>query len=615
MNRALIQSGAVACTAMLLTVPMRAAEAPLVFNRGTAKPALECLDTPLQAKAHTNRIKTLDVEAGRALVYDQQPPVLTPNYTGTIQLAEFTVAGDVASLQFRGIDGTVETWARQRTDTLAGRPVSVFQPSWDSSILDRAMANSRWGWDQPELYIGDVLGAGALGANRNILLRIAPSNIPDVRVIQAAADVQYSSHVVNIVLSGFSDELVQVDDPSAELARVSNRFYQVFQDTYDALAVVPQRSLMMPYTGVHYTVKNDIAGIGQEQYDLAATYGSAGRLHGIEIFPQFFSGNQISTHEASHQWGSYVDWTALTGLVRAGHQTGAHDPLWLNYPSRMSSVLDGVRTVVDNGGSYVVGRSAAPILFTPIQRYAMGLLAKEAVPDMILFDDQAQFTLADVPAPGTPVGGGVRGASITAVAGLLGERSGPVPTEWNRATIVVSRGALLSQREMNYWTFYAQRSEDPNRSGIVDYEGYGSFDRATGNAVDFKTDIRPLAGTKISGPLAVDYPSFGTRDLRGLELSAPLATLSSAAAPIAISGRVTVANRASYNRVAFCLVEEPESGCGASQVAVAAIGGDGSFSAAVSAPRPGRFELVFFLVTPSGGSLSAAWQVTNFTVN
>lgn len=586
---------------MVLTAPMGAADGPLRLTVRTARPVFECLDTGAQARAHAKRIRTLDVEPGRALAYDQQPPVIPPNYTGTVQLAEFTVAGDVPTLTFRATDDGVETWARVRMDTLAGRPVSVFQPSWDASILDRAMANSRWGWDQPELYIGDVIGAGALGADRQIFLRIAPLNIPDVRVLQPAADVQ-------------SDELVQLDDATTELARVTTRFYQLFQDTYDAIAVVPQRSILMPYTGVHYTVKSDVAGIGQELYDDAATYGSAGRLHGVEIFPQFFPDNLISSHEASHQWGSYVDWTAISGVVRAGHQTSAHDPLWVGHPSRMSSVLDGHRTVVDVGGAYAVARSAAPIPFTPIQKYAMGLLPKAAVPNMVLFDDQAQFSLAAPPPPGTPVAGAVRSASIDQIAGLLGERSGPVPAEWSRATIVVSRGALLSQREMNYWTFYAQRSEDPNRSGIIDFEGYGSFDRASENAVDFKTDIRPLAGEQIVGPLQVDFPAFGPADLRGVELNAPLATLSAAGAAIPIAGRVTAANRANFNRVALCLVQPDEEQCGASAPAISTLGGDGSFSVNVTAPGPGRYQLNFFLVQPDGAG-AAALQMTTFTVN
>jgi len=613
MIRGLRQAGAIACSTMLLMAPIRATEAPLVLKVRTARPVLACLDTVAEARAHKNRVKTLNVEPGRALAFDQQPPLLAPNHTGTIQLADFTVAGDIASLTFRAVDGGVETWARQRMDTLAGRPVSVFQPAWDSSILDRALSNTRWGWDRADLYIGDVVGAGERGADRGIYLRVAPLNIPDVRVLQPAPDVQYSSHVVNIVLPGFSDELVQVEDPSAELARVTTRFYQLFQDTYDAVAVVPQRGLLMPYTAVHFTVKSDVAGIGQDLYDDSATYGSGGRLHAVEMFPEFFSDNQISTHEASHQWGSYVDWTAITGLVRAGHQPDAHDPLWAAQPSRMSAVLDGVRTVVDNGGAYVIAKSAAPVPFTPIQRYAMGILPKAAVPNMVLFDEQGQFTTAAAPAPGTPVVGGVRSASIDQVTGLLGERSGPVPAEWSRATIVVSRGALLSQREMNFWTFYAQRSEDPNHSGIIDFDGFGSFDLASGNVVDFKTDIRPLAGEQIVGPLAVDFPSFGPSDLRGFELNAAIPTLATLGGGIPISGRLTAADRGGFTRLAFCAVQEGEE-CDNASATVVALGGDGSFSTTVMPGSPGRYQIIAFGVEPGGVGVNL-WQTSGFTVN
>ena len=160
MTTGIRQIAAVASVAALLTTPLVAQQAPLTFHVSTAKPTIACLDTVQQARAHRNRITTLAVEAGRALVYDQRPPVVSPNYSGTIQLAEFTVAGDVASLQFRGVDGTVDTWARQRVDTLAGQPVSIFQPSWDASILDRGMAGARRAVLQPR---GEHRAARLLG--------------------------------------------------------------------------------------------------------------------------------------------------------------------------------------------------------------------------------------------------------------------------------------------------------------------------------------------------------------------------------------------------------------------------------------------------------------------
>ncbi len=212
--------------------------------------------------------------------------------------------------------------------------------------------------------------------------------------------------------------------------------------------------------------------------------------------------------------------------------------------------------------------------------------------------------------------GAVRGVNISQGAGLIGERTGPIPAEWSRATIVVSRGALLSQREMNYWTFYAQRSEDPNRSGLIDYRGYGSFDFATDNAVDFRTDIRPLAAAPIVAPLPVDFPTFAPTDLRGVELDAPLSTLFAAAAPATLAGRVTVADRARFDRAAFCLVQEgdPAACGGAGNTAVARLGGDGRFSTSLVVPGPGRYQMIFFLVEPSGASRDG-WQVSQFTVN
>jgi hypothetical protein len=69
---------------------------------------------------------------------------------------------------------------------------------------------------------------------------------------------------------------------------------------------------------------------------------------------------------------------------------------------------------------------------------------------------------------------------------MLGERSGPVDTEWHRATVIVSRDRLLSQREMDYWTFAARRLEDPNGAGVIDFDGVGSLKVASGNRFDLR---------------------------------------------------------------------------------------------------------------------------------
>ena len=59
--------------------------------------------------------------------------------------------------------------------------------------------------------------------------------------------------------------------------------------------------------------------------------------------------------------------------------------------------------------------------------------------------------------------GTTRTATIFNVIGMLGERSGPVDSEWHRATVIVSQDRLLSPREMDYWTFAVKRLEESDR--------------------------------------------------------------------------------------------------------------------------------------------------------
>ena len=552
-------------------------------------------------------------------MFDQDPPVLAPDYTGTIALRDFTVAGDVSALQFQFVDGAVEVWQRERMDTVAGRPVSVFQPSWPASALDRSMALSRWGWDSPDVIWGDVIGGGAGGGNKQILLRIGPSNLPNVTVRRAGDDVQYSSHVVNIVLPGFGDTIVQDDDETPELARATARFYELFEDTYDAIAIVPQRGLLLPYSAVHRHVKSDVGGIGQDPVDLTAQFHSAGQLHSLELYPQFFATNSVSNHETAHQWGSYVDWTALNGLERAGHQPAYHEPLWANNAALNGAVLLGTRRVVGGDGNWHIEKSPAPMTYPPLMLYAMGLIPKEQVQDIVLFDNQGQFNpgAAVGPAVGTPVVGATRSATIFNIVGMLGERSGPVPTVWNRATIVVSRGALLSQREMNYWTFFAQRLEDPNKSGVVSFDGFGSLDLATNRAADLKTGIRPLGVAPIVQPLPVDFPEFGTTDVRGVTLNGTLKTLYTVGERARFAGRVSLPNASDFDRIAFRLFKDGGTAENALFV-VNPIGGGGTFSVDTQpfeASQRGRYQLEMFLFPRGATSAGGRLQISTFTIN
>jgi hypothetical protein len=268
-----------------------------------------------------------------------------------------------------------------------------------------------------------------------------------------------------------------------------------------------------------------VQGLNLRVFNQSADYGSrSGRLQSVELFQRVnLTQHASSSHEIAHQWGDHIDWTRLTGISRSGHDPDGHDPLWAEGETFIGSVLTATRRVARAGDGWVIERAADP-RFHPISLYSMGLIGPEAVPELTLFDDQAQFdpNTSATPDPGRAVIGPTRTATIYNVIGMYGARTGPVHATWRRATVVVSRERLLTQREMDYWTFFAQRLGDPNRTGSIGYFGTGSFDRATGNRMDLRTEIEPLSGEPINQPLAVDDQPFGTRDLHGVVLDAPL---------------------------------------------------------------------------------------------
>jgi hypothetical protein len=503
--------------------------------------------------------QTVATADGHGLSYYQDPQLIFSDHSGPITLRDFQVAGDVATVRFKpAYDGSeIETWQRVSTRQVSGRLISVFEPSWPSRVLDRVLSGERWGWDQLGLYWGELLAEGAEpGSGSSVWLRMTPENLPRVEVRSLGADVQYSSHVVNIVLPGFGDGFVN-DDYDFDLAQVTTKFYQSFADSYDSIAVVPEEFHIASYGAFHRNVQNQVRGIGLNVFDDSLAYGSQShRLRSVELYTSHaLTRHSTSTHEISHQWAAFIDWTRLNGLQRAGHQPSSHDPLWANGETLLGAVLSPYRRVRRSATGWEIEQTPAPLRMHPLSLYAMGHLAREHVPEITLFDEQGQFdpTTSTAPAAGTAVTGGVRTATIYNVIGMLGERSGPVDTEWHRATVIVSRDRLLSPREMDYWTFAARRLEDPNGLGVVGYDGAASLEVATGNRVDLRTDIRPLSAARLFSAFDVDYPAFGQRDWRDVVFDTDVATHYRIGQRVRWSGVVSASDRNDINSIVIRL--------------------------------------------------------------
>jgi len=554
---------------------------------------------------------------GQPLMFEQNPSLVTADHDGPITFKNFRVVGDVPTLRFFLLDGSMETWNRTGTDVIVGRTVSIFNPAWSADTFARVLRRVGWGWDAPQLYWGEVLPNGVEQGNGYVIqLRIASSYLPHVPVMTLAPDVQYSSHIVNIRVPDFGNGRFLGDDQAFEFGSVTRKFYEYFEDTYDAIAVVPDEMHLASYTAFHRTVQSDVGGIGKDLFDDSLRYGSVShRLHAVELFTQAYYGtNRTTAHEAAHQWGSYIDWTRLTGLERGGWQPASHDPLWAGSETRLGGVLEATRRVRENGGKWEIEATPAPMFFHPLMLYGMGVLPKEKVPEFILFDTQGQFGSSRTPPVGTSASGAIRSATIYNIVGMLGERSGPVRSEWQRATVIVSRDRLLTQREMDYWTFLSMRVEDPNRSGVVSYSGYGSFDIATHWAMDLKQDIRPKAAPAARVPQN-DYPDFGVSDVRDIRFDSPIATHYSVGQRVRWSGQVTAGDHSDFNQIILRLWRFGGTVDDAVRV-VTPVSTAGTFIAETElGPQTrGRYQLEVYLFWPGSGSQNPRSILTPFTI-
>ena len=559
-------------------------------------------DVDIPQARRQNLTTSWGMPGGEPLSFLQTPPILRPDHGGAITLSKFALLGDYPTVTFERADdnaasgSVVEQWDRTGKTTISGRTVSLFEPRWSRRVWSRRLQHECYGFDRPYIYWGRVLlptrrvtSFATPRQTRPVYLRVGSTAIASSRVRRIAPDVQYASHVVNLVVPGFGDTRVLSGSYKFDLPTVANTFYAYFSDSYDSIAFIPQRSQMAEYGGFHRNIRNDVEGIGKPLLNQSHIYGSTGRLKSVEVYPQGqFATNQDSSHEIAHQWGDGFDWATLGGIDRGGWYPSSHTPLLYRGATLIGAVLKGSRRVRNvDAARFEIEQTTGPLRFHPLQMYRMGLLPKSAVPDVLVFANQNQFTESGSrsPATGVTVIGRTNRVTIESIVAHHGPRRGPRPTDWRRATVVVSRDGLLSQTEMDYWNFFAQRLEDPNRTGVVSYDQYPSFDALTGNRVDLQTDITPRVGEPITQPLAVDYPVFGQRDWPGIVFETPIPSRYTSGRRTRLSGRVTDTSR-SFNTVLVRLWKHNGSSDDALRY-WASINPDGSFALDVA---PGSFQ-------------------------
>jgi hypothetical protein len=250
---------------------------------------------------------------------------------------------------------------------------------------------------------------------------------------------------------------------SLDLVAATRRFYAEFADGYDQLVFWSDTRVTESGTfAFETTVENAISGIGQGQADLAAAYGSGGRLSSVVVmddlgkYPadptQRVNGENTTlslvAHETGHRWGATLRFRDASGAASdawLGRQL-AH---WSFFCDSDASVLEGSDIEDQGGGSF---RTVATVRrYSPFDLYAMGLLEPSEVPPafyvqnpVITDPTTSSFDRESAPRTGVSMTGTARLVTVDDVVAAMGPREPPAsraPRLHRQAWIyVVGRG-------------------------------------------------------------------------------------------------------------------------------------------------------------------------------
>lgn len=299
----------------------------------------------------------------------------------------------------------------------------------------------------------EVSSAG--GSSEMILMANVKDNaLPLSRLTTHSPSAQSSDHILNL---RYDTPLLGADVPAAVL----RSFYSLFPDEYHFIAVIePTHSRASTF---YRAVKNDVTGIGSPIFNVSSQFGSAGRLEGIIQYPvdaQFDLARTDNIHEISHRWMNHLThpllnaarphWPISSLAFGIMGLAGAEPPDWDPFPFDITRQLDG---------TYVLRAIDAPRAFNDFELYLMGMVPADSVQPHIIFRDQNQR--AQVRANGVLRGAvdTLRMASVLAQAGARNPSAELAPRDFRMATIILSRGRLLTADELAFFEYMAARGE------------------------------------------------------------------------------------------------------------------------------------------------------------
>lgn len=355
-------------------------------------------------------------------------------------------------------------------------------------------------------FIGYCKPAGS--GRYNIFAEIWTPDIGLVAVESLGTNAQRTDYLVNFTAT--TSQMMNFDTASywVEGAYWANRFYALYGDKFDFLQFLFVQGKRQ--NRFHWSVRNDVMGIGLSIYNNTAQYGSTGRLKGCTFFPMssfFDCGETAFTHETGHQWINFLSGTPFASGI----------PHWPKGDVAINmmgfSMAGGVGgryfyTFTPNGLSgFVVGsgNETNEQVFNTMELYLIGLVPPADVGTFFVLNNQ-NLNLT--------VGQTLQPSDITSltVGDVIAARGPRVPASANAqktfrcATVVLSE-QLLDAHAMSFYDWFARRGEAKQRLSYA-----SGFATGTCNPFYLATGGRAVMFSKIKDdqpPLAISRPTNG----------------------------------------------------------------------------------------------------------
>jgi len=252
---------------------------------------------------------------------------------------------------------------------------------------------------------------------------------------------------------------------SIDVVAVAKKFFTSHQDRYDQILIWTDQPLIQDAFAYEITAANDISGIGQDIYNQASEFGSAGQLRSVVVmdwlgkYPnspttKFLGENNtlsVIGQEVGHRWLAYMDFRDHTGAT-SDELLGRDLAHWSFFFNSEASVMEG-NEIADLGGGQFKTTDAVR-RYSHLDQYAMGLIPASSVPAMFYVESpNSSHMRADAPQIGVTFSGTRRDFLIDDVIAVNGARSpssaGSSRTHRQAFIYVVSNGRSLDTGQVN----------------------------------------------------------------------------------------------------------------------------------------------------------------------